>query len=210
VNEPKVLIVDDEPVLQRAMELALKNEGYKLFFAGNGEEGLEIFKKQNPELVFLDLMMPVMDGYEFLNSIKIKPDAPFTVIVITGHGNDDEIEQCFKLGINFFLKKPLNMIEICGLARRCIEINMLRAEREKLIENLQEANDTIRHLKSFLVLCASCKRVMDSDEQWHDLDKYIQTHTNTTVSHGICADCVQKLYPEHYASFKNKMKPPKK
>ena len=125
MNRPKVLIVDDEPVLQRAMELALKNEGYELFFAGNGEEGLEIFKEQKPELVFLDIKMPVMDGYEFLKSIKIKPDAPFTIIVITGHGNDEEIERCFKLGINFFLKKPLNMIEICGLVKRCIEIKRL-------------------------------------------------------------------------------------
>ena len=180
------------------------------FFARNGKEGLVIFKEQNPELVFLDLMMPVMDGYEFLESIKIKPDAPFTVIVITGHGNDDEIEQCFKLGINFFLKKPLNMIEICGLAKRCIEINMLRAERERLIESLQEAKDTIRQLKSYLVLCASCKRVKGSDEQWHDLEKYIRNRTDTMISHGFCPDCVRKLYPEHYDEIKEKLKPKKK
>lgn len=210
MKEPKILIVDDEPVLQRAMEIALKNEGYKLYFADNGEEGLEKFTTEKPALVFLDLKMPVMNGYDFLESIEIRPDSPFTVIVITGHGDDDEIERCFKLGINFFLKKPLSMVEICGLARRCIEINMLRAEREELITSLQEANETIRHLKSFLVLCASCKRVMDGDEEWHDLDRYIQTHTDTTVSHGICADCVSKLYPELQNDFIKKITRKKK
>ena len=196
MEAPKILIVDDEPALQMALQMALKNEGYQLHFADNGQKGLEVFHEIQPELVFLDLKMPVMDGYHFLESLKISPEALFTIIVITGHGIDLEIEKCYKLGVDFFLKKPLSMVEICCLARRCIEMKRLKAEREKLIENLQQAHETINYLKSFLVICSSCKRVRDDEEHWHDLDSYITAHTGTKFSHGICPQCIEILYPD--------------
>lgn len=196
MEAPKILIVDDEPALQMALKMALKNEGYQLHFADNGQMGLEVFHEVNPELVFLDLKMPVMDGYHFLQSLEISPDFPSTIIVITGHGIDREIEKCYKLGIDFFLKKPLSMVEICCVAQRCIEVKRLKAEREKLIENLQQANETINYLKAFLVICSSCKRVRDEEQNWHDLDAYIRSHTDTEFSHGICPQCLEILYPD--------------
>jgi CheY-like chemotaxis protein len=196
MEAPKILIVDDEPALQMALKMALKNEGYQLHFADNGHKGLEMFHAEKPELVFLDLKMPVMDGYQFLQSLELSPDSPFTIIVITGHGIDREIEKCYTMGIDFFLKKPLSMVEICCVARRCIEIKRLKAERERLIENLRQANETINYLKTFLVICSSCKRVRDEEENWHDLDAYIRTHTKTEFSHGICPDCIEILYPD--------------
>lgn len=196
MNAPKVLIVDDEPVLQQALKIALKNEDYRLYFADNGKIGLDMFHEVKPELVFLDLKMPVMDGYQFLQSIEITPESTFTIIVITGHGVDQEIEKCYKLGVDFFLKKPLSMVEICCVARRHIEVKRLKAEREKLIKDLRQANDTIKYLKDFLVICASCKKVKDEHEQWHDLDTYIREHTDTQFSHGLCKECVQKLYSD--------------
>ena len=140
---PKILVVDDERSVQMAIEMALKNEGYDLFFADNGEEGLKIFHDESPVLVFLDLKMPVMDGYDFINSVKFKQNSPFTLVVITGHGEDGEIERCYRLGIDFFLKKPLNMIEICGLAKRCIELKRLEREKAALLLEVQEARDML-------------------------------------------------------------------
>ena len=195
VAAPKVLVVDDETPLQQAIRLALKNEGYALYFADNGQQGLELFREQKPELVFLDLRMPVMDGYQFLQAVNITPDALYTVIAITGHGVDREIERCYSLGVDFFLKKPISLVEICCIARRCIEAKRQKAERERLIARLQEANDTIKYLKSFLVICSSCKRVRDTDDKWYDLDSYIRSHTDTQFSHSVCPECVQKLYP---------------
>ncbi|MFZ5799445.1 MAG: response regulator [Desulfobulbaceae bacterium] len=196
VAPPKVLVVDDEPALQQAIKLALKNEGYELYFAGNGRDGMELFRKYNPDLIFLDLRMPIMDGYQFLEAITVTPDALFTVIAITGHGVDREIERCYRLGVDFFLKKPVSMVEICCIARRCIEEKRLKAERERLIASLQHAQETIKHLKSFLVICSSCRRVRDSEEQWQELDAYIRTHTSTRFSHGLCPECIHDLYPD--------------
>lgn len=202
MKRPNVLIIDDEPALQQAMKIALKNEGYDLHLADNGQKGLEIFHAVHPELIFLDLRMPVMDGYEFLKSIDVTADSPFAVIIITGHGDDAEIEQCYKLGIDFFLKKPLSLMETCGLARRCLEVKKLRSEREKLINSLQQAQDTIRQLKDFLILCASCKRVKDKDNQWYKLDIYIKTHTDTNFTHSVCPECTRKIKADNEDTMK--------
>lgn len=192
---PRILVIDDESALHHAIKLALKDEGYQLFFAVNGLEGAELFRKHRPHLVFLDLKMPVADGYRFLEEVKVKEDALYTVIAITGHGSDNEIERCYRLGVDIFLKKPLSMVELCCIARRCIETKRLKAEREGLIASLQQAKDTIRHLKSFLVICSSCRRVRDND-QWHELLTYISSQTTTRFSHGLCPDCMKSLYPE--------------
>ncbi len=140
---PKVLIVDDEHPVRMAMQMALKNEGYELHFANDGKQGLKVFHEIAPELIFLDLKMPVMDGYGFLKGVQVKDDSPFALIVITGHGDDQEIKRCYQMGIDFFLKKPLSMVEACGLARRCIGLKRLEKERIRLLDELQESRDQL-------------------------------------------------------------------
>ena len=134
---PKILIIDDEKAIQTALQKALKNEGYALCFADNGKEGLKLLKKEKPNLVFLDLRMPEMDGIEFLKQIKVTHDTPFTVVVITGHGEDKDIDQCYKLGVTNFLRKPLSMTEVCCLAKRCIEAKKIEIELAAHRNNLQ-------------------------------------------------------------------------
>lgn len=125
---PKVLVIDDEPVLQKAVQKILKNENFEIAYANNGMEGLAYLEKEKPDLIFLDLRMPELDGFGFLESLNIKPDDPYHVVVITGHGDDREVLRSFDLGVNFFLRKPLSLIEVRCLARRCLE--MKANERE--------------------------------------------------------------------------------
>ncbi len=141
MSSPKVLIIDDEASVKKAMEKALIDEGYDLLFANNGENGLEILKKEKPSLVFLDLRMPVMDGIEFLKELKIAHDDPYHVVVITGHGEDKDIDECYKLGVNSFLRKPLSMTEICCLAKRCIWLKQIEAELDSHKNNLENLVD---------------------------------------------------------------------
>ena len=119
---PKVLVIDDEPVLQKAVQKILKHENYDIAFAGNGLEGLAHLEKEKPDLIFLDLRMPGLDGFGFLEKIDIKPSDPYHVVVITGHGDDREVQRSFELGVNFFLRKPLSLIEVRCLAKRCLEM----------------------------------------------------------------------------------------
>ncbi|OGQ97673.1 MAG: hypothetical protein A2521_03090 [Deltaproteobacteria bacterium RIFOXYD12_FULL_57_12] len=202
---PRVLIVDDESVLRTAIKKALKNSGYDLYLAADGREGLKIFQEVEPILIFLDLRMPDMDGFAFLKALQHKIDAPYTVVVMTGHGGDEEIKRCYKLGIHSFLRKPINLVEVCSLTERCIEFKKLEREREKLIHDLQTAAATIKTLEGFLPICASCKKIRDDQGQWNDVDTYIRERTNVEFSHGICPICVEKLYPD-YQLFKSRRK----
>jgi len=130
MNLPRILVIDDEPALQKAVQKILKNENYDITIANNGLEGLANMERAKPDLIFLDLRMPGLDGFGFLEKIHIKPDDPYHVIVITGHGDDKEVQRSFELGVNFFLRKPLSLIEVRCLAKRCLE--MKANERELL------------------------------------------------------------------------------
>lgn len=129
---PSILVIDDEPVLQKALHKILKNEGYNIVFASNGIEGLAQLKKKKPDLIFLDLRMPGMDGFGFLEQINITPGDPYHVVVITGHGNDKEVQRSFELGVNFFLHKPLSLVEVRCIAKRCLE---MKANEQELLEH---------------------------------------------------------------------------
>jgi PAS domain S-box-containing protein len=138
MNEPRVLIIDDEKIIHNTMRKALKNSGLELSFATNGKEAMKIMKKSTPALIFLDLCMPVMDGFAFLDHIAIKPDDPYLVVVITGHGDDQDVKKSYAKGVNFFLRKPLSMIEVSCLAKRLIEIKGIEQEIREHRDNLEK------------------------------------------------------------------------
>jgi hypothetical protein len=69
-------------------------------------------------------------------------------------------------------------------------------ERERLIEELQVALANVRTLSGFLPICASCKKIRDDQGYWNQLEAYISSHSDALFSHGICPDCIKKLYPD--------------
>jgi PAS domain S-box-containing protein len=150
---PKILVVDDELALRQALKKALKNDNYNIIFAENGKEGMEKLAIEKPDVIFLDLRMPVMDGFEFLANINITPEDPYLVVVITGHGDDREVKQCFELGVNFFLRKPLSMTEVRCITRRCLELKRnekeLRQHRDRLESLVTERTIALKNYLKF-------------------------------------------------------------
>lgn len=73
----------------------------------------------------------------------------------------------------------------------------MESEREKLIDSLQEAAKNIRILRGMLPICASCKSIRDDKGYWKRIEDYIQKHSEVEFSHGVCPDCIEKLYPEY-------------
>jgi PAS domain-containing protein len=70
------------------------------------------------------------------------------------------------------------------------------AEREKLIRELQEALASVKQLSGLLPICASCKKIRDDKGYWTQIESYIRDHSEAEFSHGICPDCMKKLYPD--------------
>lgn len=93
-------------------------------------------------------------------------------------------------------KNPDGQLRTCLIIRDISQRKAAEAERERLIQELQEAMGRVKSLSGLLPICASCKKIRDKEGQWHHLEIYIRTHTEADFSHGICPECKRRLYPE--------------
>ena len=83
--------------------------------------------------------------------------------------------------------------KILGLLCSAIDITSFK----ETIDRLQEALNQVQLLSGLLPICASCKKIKDERERWQPLEGYIQSHSEAKFTHGICPDCMRKLYPEY-------------
>ena len=102
----KILLIDDETDILRVLSLSLKADGYQVFTASDGEEGLAIFEKEKPDIVLTDIKMPGMDGIDLLREIKQRSDDS-EVIIVTGHGDIDTAIEALQFGASDFINKPV-------------------------------------------------------------------------------------------------------
>jgi DNA-binding response OmpR family regulator len=102
----KILIVEDDKFLRELIAKKLKNEGFDVVEAVNGEEGLKKIKEERPDLVLLDLILPGIDGFEVLARVKEDPNlAQIPVIILSNLGQREEVERGLKLGARDYLIK---------------------------------------------------------------------------------------------------------
>ena len=115
----KVLIVEDEQLLNEAYARVLAAASISLLRAYNGEEALEVLKKDKPDIILLDLRMPVMDGIEFLKKLKPKENLPNAkIIVFSNYDDQREIDEAFSLGaMHYMLKAWATPDELVKLIR---------------------------------------------------------------------------------------------
>lgn len=104
---PLILIVDDEERMRRVITDYLRIKGYDTMEAGDGVEALELFGRQMPDLVLLDVMMPRMDGWEACRAIHAQSDVP--IIMLTARGQEEDELQGFSLGADEYITKPFSL-----------------------------------------------------------------------------------------------------
>jgi two-component system, OmpR family, alkaline phosphatase synthesis response regulator PhoP len=113
---PKILIVDDEQRTREAMEQALEeleDQGVELILAGNGMEALEAIRQQKPDLVFLDVLMPKMNGLEVCKAVKDQPGMQDVhIVMLTTEGQDYENQRVSESSANGSIMKPIDPDEI--------------------------------------------------------------------------------------------------
>ena len=113
----KVLVIDDERATLTMFRLFLTAYGYEVLIAPSGRAGLELHRTERPQIVFTDLKMPEIDGFEVLRQIK-KRDPDTEVVVITGHGDMDLIVQALNLEAIDFINKPVNRAALDSALKR--------------------------------------------------------------------------------------------
>ena len=106
----KILIVEDEANIRELLRLYLEREGYTILEAGNGVEGIKKWKSDKPDMLLLDVMMPVMDGWEVCKEIRAESDVP--IIMLTAKGETADRVSGLEMGADDYIVKPLEMPEM--------------------------------------------------------------------------------------------------
>jgi DNA-binding response OmpR family regulator len=173
---PLILIVEDNPKNIQFLGNLLMPHQYEIGVAQNGVDALAFLEERVPDLILLDVMMPEMDGYEFCRKIKSNLAlSHISVIFLTAKSESDDIVKGFEAGGTDYVTKPFIAAELMARIKTQLEIKQLR---------------------NLIPICSYCGKVRDDEGFWSRLEQYIDSHTNTRFSHGICNECAEKYYPE--------------
>ena len=112
-KKPKILIVDDEPDILRTLQDRLEMNKYRVITASNGREGLEKALQDKPDIILLDVIMPIMDGFEMLEALSKQPEGKHcAVIMLTARSQPHDIARAKAYGIKHYIVKPFDLSEL--------------------------------------------------------------------------------------------------
>jgi len=140
--KPRILVIDDEPAIRETMRMTLEYEGYECLTASSGTEGLATIERELPDLVFLDIKMPGLDGLETLGRIRASSDT-LPVVIVSAHGTANTALEAGRLGAFRFIEKPLSKDYVLDAAREGLELGVLRRENRQLKTALEHRHELV-------------------------------------------------------------------
>jgi YesN/AraC family two-component response regulator len=201
-HDVSVLYVEDDPDTREEILHFLARRTRVCFAAGDGAEGLSLFRERRPDLLVTDLQMPVMDGLKMLSAVRAL-DQELPVIVTTAHSDFAYLVELIELGVDHYVIKPVDFGKLQKTLDRCAllirqrrELRRHQEERERMIAELQAALEKVRLLSGMLPICASCKKIRNDKGYWQQIESYISEHTNAEFTHGFCPVCAEKAMEE--------------
>src|SRR5437870_3712838 len=135
MTKARVLVIDDEAAIRDTMRMILEYDGHECLVAGSGQEGLTLAERENPDIVFLDIKMPGMDGLEALSRLRGMNEA-LPVVMISAHGTAATALEAGRLGAFRFIEKPLSKDYVLDAIREGLELGTLRRENRQLRSEL--------------------------------------------------------------------------
>ncbi|HEX7474469.1 MAG TPA: response regulator transcription factor [Dehalococcoidales bacterium] len=106
----KILIVDDDPAIQKFVGVNLEARGYKVLLASDGEEALSLLDEEQPNLILLDIMMPRMNGFEVCR--KVREWSRIPIIILSARESENDKVTCLDCGADDYLTKPFSLVEL--------------------------------------------------------------------------------------------------
>lgn len=141
-DSPLVLIVDDDNFLRLQLRGMLENQGYRVVEASNGEEGLAACTQYSPDIVLLDGIMPVMDGFTCCQLMRKLPGCSnIPVLIVTSLEDTQSVDMAFEAGANDYITKPIHWAVLRQRVLRMIQASRAEAETLKALEKEKELND---------------------------------------------------------------------
>jgi two-component system cell cycle response regulator len=164
----KILLIDDEAEIRKLLSEILQEEGFEVFGAADGVEGLELFHDIKPDLIITDVKMPRKDGLEVLKGVK-EAKSDTDVIILTGHSDEATAIKCLQSGAYDYLLKPVEDIEVLLLAvNRALHKRNLELKNKHLIRQLEEMaiRDPLTGLYNFRQLHVSLDEEMRRSQRY--------------------------------------------
>ncbi|MBN2068159.1 MAG: response regulator [Opitutales bacterium] len=168
-----ILIAEDDYISRKLLITELKQQGYSVSVATDGQEAWEIYDRIPHRLVISDWLMPRMDGLELCQKIRQRPDTDYTYfILLTANAGDiANYRAAMEVGVDDFLPKPMD--------RNQLNIRLHVAER------IIKATSRIKSLENMLTICAYTKKIKIPDEGWQTIEQFMSKHLGIKLSHGI-------------------------
>jgi DNA-binding response OmpR family regulator len=152
-----ILIIDDQPEIRELLSLYLEKDGFHIIEAGNGQQAFDIIQRQLVDLVLVDLMMPIIDGYQFIK--KVRETLAIPIIIISAKNEDYDKILGLGLGADDFIPKPFNPLEVAARVQALLRRSYIYSP-----EPLQESRETRQKLVGDLILDEDTFSIVRNDE----------------------------------------------
>jgi FixJ family two-component response regulator len=200
----KVFLVDDDHddyVILRDLLLEIETGKFQLKWVDTYDGAIEAMVRNEHDVYLVDYLLGEHNGLELLNE-AVKNGCKRPIILLTGKGTREVDMAAMKAGASDYLDKgEIGPSLLERSIRYAIERKRTQEEREQLISELQTALAKVKQLSGLLPMCASCKKIRDDKGYWNQIEAYISEHSQADFTHGICPECVKKLYPEYADAF---------
>jgi two-component system, NtrC family, nitrogen regulation response regulator NtrX len=140
--KPRILVIDDESAIRDSLKMTLEYDGYDVTTAATGEEGVKLVEREAPDLVFLDIKMPGIDGLEVLHKLRsVVETVPF--VVISGHADISTAVEATRLGAFDFIEKPLASERVLVTVRNAIDTRRLKTENRSYRKDAEKKHQIV-------------------------------------------------------------------
>jgi CheY-like chemotaxis protein len=197
-EKANILVVEDDINVATVLQARLESFGYRVCaLASSGAKAISCAMEHSPDLILMDILLEGdMNGIEAAEQILQRKTIP--IIFLSCLSEQGILDRAIQTNPFAYIVKPYDNAEL----RFTIEITLIKdkaaKERDKLIKKLETALQDVKKLSGLLPICASCKRIRDENDNWHQIEHYIASHSEADFSHSICPDCAHRLYPEVY------------
>jgi DNA-binding response OmpR family regulator len=198
VARQRVLLAEDEAVTRRLLEAGLIRAGFDPVTVPDGQAAWDELQRSNaPQLVVLDWNMPGLDGPEVCRRLRALNKATYTyMVLVTARNAKSDVVEGLSAGADDFVSKPVDPDELRARLRTGERVVQLEQTLQAKVAELRESADHVAELQGMIPICMHCKRIRNQEQLWEKVETYVERRSSARFSHALCADCLEKHYPD--------------